>query len=494
MAKAAAGRPGGSTSWIATAVLLTELLIGAFPDTSQARSLYTLPSLSHLPPRLSGSPGTDVALSWGGHGGTDVDADVATHGDIAESALALPALTARGMAIRRVLVVSLVKGGCRGDDWRGDLPRHIMSYLPKARAVLLNAKNETHWVCSECASAHAGRHSYHHSDCQAYMGLDGKAQPADLLLVIGTGVYAPCESTKYAETCRLHKKYGDITYMYPELRGIFSSGYVDSNTLTVHFPIRKLRSIRKLPFSVVVGDSDFVKPLASESRDSMKHLCAREHKSNDLLYVGRYQESKGQLIFLETVDPNELEGYHLHFYGSNMNQGSGYHVRMQEVARARNITVTIHPPVEKAVLLKHYCRAVGQIHYASGDNNPRAAYEGLYAGNPLFISFESKVNQELYSADFVVGVKYASPEFSASFKHYMRLVRNQLLLQGRIQTFVDAHFSPDQIYRRLCVQMGICSASEAADLSSIGPFVPHDTATNAVHRMVERQAGGREVR
>ena len=372
-------------------------------------------------------------------------------------------LTSRGQSIRRVLVVSLVGGGCRGDDWRGDLPRYIMSYLPEARAVLLNAKNETHWVCGECSSTHGlpGRQGHHHNNCQQYTGQDGKTLPADLMIVIGTGVYAPCESTKYIETCRQHKKYGDVSLMYPELRGIFSSGYVDSNTLAVHFPIRKLRSLRKLPFSVVVDDSDFVKPLANGTRNKMKRLCAKEPKTNDLLYVGRYQSSKGQLTFLQTVDPSELQGYHVHFYGSNMNAATGYHVKMRETARMRNISMTIHPPVDKGTLLRRYCRAVGQIHYASGDNNPRAAYEGLYAGNPLFISFESMVNAELYTADFVVGVKYRSDEFRKSFKHFMRLVRNQSLLQGRIESFVDLHLSPTQIYRRLCIQMGVCSSEVA---------------------------------
>lgn len=47
----------------------------------------------------------------------------------------LPTLTPRAAAFRRVLIVGLVGGVCSNDDWRGDLPKYIMKFLPEARYI-----------------------------------------------------------------------------------------------------------------------------------------------------------------------------------------------------------------------------------------------------------------------------------------------------------------------------------------------------------------------
>ena len=85
-----------------------------------------------------------------------------------------------------------------------------------------------------------------------------------------------------------------------------------------------------------------------------------------LLYVARYNKAKGQLGFLRSVDPNALKGYTVRFFGADLGE-TNIDDAMREVAAQRGIDIEIHGPVAKHQLLKEYCAARGQIHFAISD-------------------------------------------------------------------------------------------------------------------------------
>lgn len=100
---------------------------------------------------------------------------------------------------------------------------------------------------------------------------------------------------------------------------------------------------------------------------------------------------------------------------------------------------------------------MGQVHYASGDNNPRAAYEGLYAGNPLFVSTSSRLPSRVYEQRFVVGLPFGAPqtEFDGAFEEFMTLVRSNRT-QHEVHYWVEKNLQPASIYTEVCRQIGIC--------------------------------------
>lgn len=167
---------------------------------------------------------------------------------------------------------------------------------------------------------------------------------------------------------------------------------------------------------------------------------------------------KGQLNFLEAVDWEDLVGYHIHFYGAGASELPEYVALLRKVASARRINATFHTLVDQAALLKHYCESVGQIHYPRGDANPRAPYEGIYAGNPLFVSEESHLNPAVYEQPFVVTVKSMCQEgFSGAFKEFMKLVRDQHKTVKMAQEFARKELKPYNTYRNICNMIGVCS-------------------------------------
>jgi len=360
-----------------------------------------------------------------------------------------PRLTAAGDKIRRVVVVELSTGGvCRSDDWRGELPKHILRFIPDAKAVILFSHDIAEpWRCSECRRVGNPTRNRDHSDCDYYFRQpdDNEWMAADLVLAIGSG------HTKWfdPENNRRHS--------FPELHKLFQSGLIGPHTLSVHVPIRKVSTLTGLfPFNFTIHDNEFVKPLSTDSFLELHHLCANEPKVKDLLYVGRYWEGKGQTRFLELVDPAMLLGYHLHFFGSAYTS-SDYPQKIEALAQSRNITVTVHPSVGKRELLRHYCRSVGQVHFASGDDNPRAAYEGVYAGNVLFVTRESLLHPLMYEQEFVVPVQFHDREaFREGFGRFMELVRDRQRVEGVISSFVERHLTPETVYRRMCEDIGVC--------------------------------------
>lgn len=366
-------------------------------------------------------------------------------------ALVQPTLTERGQLIKRVLIVGLVGNVCHGDDWRGGLPMHLSRFLPQARSVLLESHPVTAtWTCRAC-TPDGSVEIENRTDCNFYLGrADIPRNHADLVLIVGSGRQAPVSAP--------------LTEHWPDLRQVLGSGYVDGNTLSIHVPIRKAFEIGRLfNFHHVIHDQDFAKPLSSSTIDEVERMCLQEKKTKELLYVGRYIPGKGQVDFLETVDPLMLKGYRIHFYSGESQPDSGYIQQMLQVGQQRKIDMSIHSKVDRLVLLKHSCIASGQIHYAIGDDNPRTCYEALYAGNPLFTTKESMLHKSMYSVPFVTWVtstgshtNQKQENFDAAFRNFMSMVHDINEWEPRIMNYARSYLAPAPAYNRLCTQVGIC--------------------------------------
>ena len=316
----------------------------------------------------------------------------------------LPSLSPAGKKIRRVLIYSLVGGTCRSDDWRGALPRYLIRYLADARAVMIDASPSMHrnnWTCSECRHDTDPHFWDQRTDCEHYFGEgpNWSKNPADMVVVFGAGSYMPCgEESPLDESCKPWRdKSYDLQLLYPDLNALFTSGLITNETLKIHIPIRKTHYLNEhpiFPFHHILADNEFLKPLSEESFDNMQEICEGTERGPDLIYIGRFKSSKGQLEFLEAVDPKHLKGYTVHFHGATY-----YHLpyltEMNRVARAKGIEIVIHPFMEKEELYSRYCRSAGQIHYSHGDNVSTAALLCSIVFLPLLPPSASPTTQPL---------------------------------------------------------------------------------------------------
>jgi hypothetical protein len=357
--------------------------------------------------------------------------------------ISLPNLSFRGELIKKVLVATMVGGVCQSDDWRGDFPRYLAEYLPLARFVYLYAREPLEdWKCSTCSPR--GLHEVDgQSNCDFYMGDRLAGEAADLLLIIGSGDNSADMPPEQ---------------QWPQLRQLLQKGPINGNTLTIHVPIRTSASIGLLfNFHHYIHDQSYMKPLAKSSLRDMLSSCSAETKGKNLIYVGRYTEGKGQVAFLETVDPEMLKGYNVNFYGGSISPSKEYLNAMTSTAAKRGISITVHPPVSKSEVLQQYCRSSGQIHYALGDDNPRAVYEGISAGVPQFVTPETVLHDIVYRQPFVTSISFMDKGgFDKAFGAFMDNVRNVATFKQEMADFAKFDLNPDVVYRRLCVVVGIC--------------------------------------
>lgn len=355
----------------------------------------------------------------------------------------LPKLTKEGEKIRTILLVSLITGVCRSPDWRGDLPKYLVRLLPNARVVKVEmSMKDKVWSCIECLTEGTQWWDGHH-DCGHYFGLGKAKQPADLLIVIGSG---------YLSGTKLVPSHSH----WPEVRSVFNSGYVDNKTISVHFPAKKA-DVPNFPFTHVIPDTSYMKPLDDASLEQIQDKCSMSNRQNDIMYVGRFVSSKGQDKFLETVDPRLLEGYTVHFYGSFLN--APLLDFLPDIAKRRGISIAIHQSVSKAALLDMFCSSSGLVHFAS-DNNPRVPYEGVSTGNPLFTTYDADLHSDIYKQSFVTSVYFnaTEEEFNQKFRRFMSQVRREdRSWETELQAFVRENLQPRKTYLGLCELMGICA-------------------------------------
>lgn len=283
----------------------------------------------------------------------------------------LPELTSRGGKIHHVAVFGMVSGVCQSSDWRGELPKFLLGFLPKASGVVINI-HQGSWACSFCNGHGQPRQGdYASSDCNKYIGHVGSRKPVGLVLVIGSGLQRRCGKKYVGASCTKDKYDPDPMKHYPDILDVFHSGLIDENTITIHVPIRKDNALKEpgavYPFQHAIHDDGFLKPMANSMIQYTQQACASEQKTNSLMYVGRYVQSKGQVDFLKKVDPMELQGFNIQFYGGDY-YFHKYREAMVKIAKDKGISITVHDEVDLNSLLRSYCRASGQIHFSPGDN------------------------------------------------------------------------------------------------------------------------------
>jgi len=367
----------------------------------------------------------------------------------------------------------MLPGVCRSPDWRGELPRWMARFLPAATTIVWEARgwrfgradNGTSLRCKSCRNPDSTEPKQP-LDCLSLQQIG----EGDLVLVIGTGsiscVYKNnLESLPQCNVTRMEK------HSLPSLEAVDLVWNKDKVIRRVHFPVRTLKSLKAdqnlFQFDTIIDDNSFFKPMGDKGLELDMKSCADSPKQKDLLYVARYKDYKGQRRFLERADPKLLEGYTIHFYGGAFYDEASqtYFDGLSRTAEERGIRVEVNKHVDKSVLMAHICRAAGQILWPLEDNNPRAAYEGLYAGVPLFISTTAGVPPALLEQSFVQAVAYdaAEDEFNRGLAAFMSLVgAHEASAEARreIVRYTESALDPRNVYFELCQRMGICAASE----------------------------------
>mmetsp|Transcript_33715 Transcript_33715/g.95385 ORF Transcript_33715/g.95385 Transcript_33715/m.95385 type:complete len:639 (+) Transcript_33715:261-2177(+) len=195
---------------------------------------------------------------------------------------------------------------------------------------------------------------------------------------------------------------------FPDLWDLMNLEWAKNATMTVHFPIRRIAEVQEnslFNFHRIIEDNGFSKP-PDDCTAAVLGACRQVMKQKRLVYIARMHPGKGQLAFLETVNPKLMREYTLHVYGGAEHYGPNstaaeYQKAVEAVARRRRIHVKLHGDVGKGSLYAGICAAMGLIHFAE-DKNPRSVYEGVLAGLPAFINKEAKISKDLEDQPFVV--------------------------------------------------------------------------------------------
>jgi len=366
----------------------------------------------------------------------------------------------------------MLPGVCKSHDWRGEVPKYFARFL-KVPVINWDARKWRYGrndggqsiSCRMCRHPDVPiRKQTYRTNCSVIE--TGGIGKGDLVVVIGTGTPG----------CPYNPKLRDLPQctLKPGQKEAFLSLHAldqlwdKKRTLKVHFPVRNLR-VLNMPenifgFDHIIPDNSFFKPMGEKGGLlSGLRRCYRHDKQADLLYVARFQEYKGQLKFLQQADPALLRGFTVHFYGSGGE--AEYLRRIAETAAGRGIAINLHSRVSKQTLMAHSCHAAGQIMWSQFDNNPRAAYEGLYVGMPLFISTTSGVPQPLLEQRFVTPVAWNSDtaRFNEQLAGYMGYVRASLTsrrMRRAVVEYTEIALNPNNVYWEICERVGLCAHRE----------------------------------
>jgi len=364
----------------------------------------------------------------------------------------LNAVSAHNKRREKVVFATLQNnpGTCRTDnqDWRGGLPRYIASRFD---VFIWNARDALDtWIKHDCRRCF--KDGYLPSkvktfNCEAWFRNRGHAM-ADVVVVIGTGV--------------------SKGMTFPQLHRIFEQPWVGNGTRFVHIPISRNKRILNnevATFERVVEDGKWVKPLKLEDLGKFLTRCKAMPKTKTLAYVARYVGWKGQLSFLESVDPGLLEGYKIEFFASQVPTDSNYTQSLLRVAAQRGIQVKLQSePLDREALLERLCRSSGLIHYAAGDANPRALYEAILARLPAFVTRESRIPDIVQKQPFVIGTNYSpgtnKPLLNHDFARFMQLIQNREKEDSRIEyhldVFINTVLEAEHALHNMCKLMGLC--------------------------------------
>mmetsp|Transcript_7510 Transcript_7510/g.21273 ORF Transcript_7510/g.21273 Transcript_7510/m.21273 type:complete len:499 (+) Transcript_7510:198-1694(+) len=388
-----------------------------------------------------------------------------------------PQLSSFGRTVSTVVVAALQQEGiCRDGvlDWRTSLPRFIAGALlgPDSHVLIWDAHrgarvdDDLPDDCRLCRALSAGPAAEELFSCRAWFR-DRNVTSAELVVVLGSG-------ERECPRCRAAAKVVPQGQQFPEVAFCFRQPWVGRDTKLVHLPVSRSDHVQSngiAPFHVVVKDSDWVKPTHIEDLARYRQTCQQSipdsHRIGEssnrtlrLVYNARFHGWKGQRAFLERVDPALLDGFRLEFFPAKQPSGSEVE-RMESIAAARGIDAVVHRHnTTHKELLTAICGAAGAIHYAKTDANPRAAYEPILAGMPLFISRESRVPRVLLRQKFVVSTSFRrGPEDLnkdlAKFLSFLRTT-DHADLERSMDNFVQTELEEQHALTKICSKMGIC--------------------------------------
>jgi len=345
-------------------------------------------------------------------------------------------LTKFGRRIRTIVFASLGGGEVCSNtkDWRANLPR-FMGMFTNSYVIVYDQRNK------DCKTCWANRKRP--VPCKEKMD-----SGIDLLVVIGSGKM---------ESAKKHCARGHTwcPAMHYDLKRVMNKDWSVKARRTVHFPIRNMARLmynEVFNFDVIIDDGSFPKPI-NGCGTQMLFKCHSVPKQNKLLYVGRMTEHKGQLKFLKFADPELLKGYTIEMFGDISH--NRYISKVKEVAAQKGIQVRIRGEVSKETLFKNTCTAKGMI-LLSIDKNPRAVYEAVTAGMPVFISKEAQVSPMLTRMPFAVDVSLNSTdeEMNKALQHFVAATDRSWIPE--IKEWHQHELTNLAVYKGLCQRMGVC--------------------------------------
>ena len=456
-------------------------------DSSRSKLDGTLASL-----KLRSGSGSGSVVESAREAAVNNGVDHAVMSDIVEAFPGSPPtleLTGFGRSIRTLVIAAVVNERvCEpgNTDWRSSLPRFFARVLARVNANVLvwheskaarfpGYQND----CSMCLPS-LNLASYGHArqddgvafSCHGWLD-DHGIEIADAVLILGTGNSYCNRTGRDIRPCipevQKHDPFG-------ELRWIFDQPWVGNTTRFMHIPIsrdeRILQNEIGLPVDKVLLDGDWVKPTHIDDVRSFRKWCSSIERNNTLLYIARYKSFKGQVAFLNAMDPRLLGGYTVEFLSSSINKHRAREI--EEAAAARGINAKVHREgLSREQLQSVMCSAKGTVHFAAADANPRVLYESILAGLPVFITAQSRFPQVMHNQRFVHVTDFDdTAKANEDFARFLRFLETEDpgKLRQEMYSAADRELEEDHALSKVCSHFGICTGPglEASPGAAVG--------------------------
>jgi hypothetical protein len=166
-----------------------------------------------------------------------------------------------------------------------------------------------------------------------------------------------------------------------------------------------------------------------------------------------------------------LKDYTIEFLGKVGSSYMGYVRKIRELAREKGIKIKIYGEVDKDKLFTRVCMGRGIV-MMSIDKNPRAVYEAVQAGLPVFVASEAQCATDLTSQPFVVETSIV--EASRDPTQFNEDLRSYVGMIGRdwswdLATWARVEMTDESVYTGLCQRMGVCEAGKKSYEPWFGP-------------------------
>ena len=254
-------------------------------------------------------------------------------------------------------------------------------------------------------------------------------------------------------------------------------------------------------------DDAFAKPilLPDAERQLFKKTIDDMKKPRDLtlIYAGPYRSTKGQLAFLQKLNPKSLpDSFTIEMYGARpSNDTSGLNgvtddwdniIKEISSKRWRQRIVAFDNRISHVKMMRRMSTASGLIHYASADRNPRVLYEALYFGLPLFVTVQSMPYVGLQCHSFVTLTDADAPAsiMNTQFQQFTNMIQqserakkttnndensrallssednNDSNLQAAVLKYASSHLQARQVFLTFCQRLGLCATDDRTDVTT----------------------------